>query len=450
MKRFRSSKVLAAVVAAALVALLGFWLIVMPALASRARLDPERSPLVVFVVIDALRRDHIGALGYGRATTPNLDRLIDEGFVVSGMLAHASQTAPSVASMFTSTPPHVHGVQYNPRTHRFGNEGRSKAPLLAEGNLTLAEVLSKEGYFTAGAVANPWLREKFGYAQGFDRYVALPCHKRGRGICDGSRINQEATKIIRSHPAHKTFLYLHYMDVHNPYAHAGRLRRVFRKGPGHVVYKNGMAPDVSKEDVAYSIDAYDDGLLYTDRLIGKLAAELQAAADARDVLLVVTSDHGDEFLEHGGLGHGSTLYPELIDTFAIFWRPDARLERSPVGGACGSVDIAPTILDLVRIQKPPQMEGNSLLQPLAGGAIVSELAKKKAVIKGGWGLIRDLSTGQEEVVAYSAGHGAEPDPALVEDLRLRLDSLRVRETPVNTEVPDSAVVQQLKALGYME
>lgn len=445
----RSTKALVAVSALALGGLLAFRAIT-SARDARMRLDHEHKPLVVFVIIDALRRDHVGALGYDRATTPNLDRLVNEGFVASGTLAQASQTAPSVASIFTSTAPHVHGVQFDLRTRGFGNKGRSKAPLLAERNLTLAEVLSQAGYFTAGAVANPWLRKKFGYSQGFDHYIALPCHKRGRGICDGARINQEATKIIRAHPAEKTFLYLHYMDVHNPYAHAGKLPRVFRKGPGHVVYKNGLAPGVSKDEVAYSIDAYDDGLLYTDRLIGKLVTEIEAAAAARDVLLVITSDHGDEFLEHGGLGHGSTLYPELIETFAIFWRPDGRMSRSPVQRPSRSMDIAPTILDLVRTQKPPEMAGNSLLEPVPDEAIVSELARKKAAIKDGWGLIRDLDSSEEELVAYSAGHGAAPSPRLVEELRSLLDSLRVRETPINTKVPDSAVVQQLKALGYVE
>jgi arylsulfatase A-like enzyme len=446
----RYLKTLAAVSLVAVLGLVAFQFIVALEPRIKMRLDAQRDPLVVFVLIDTLRRDHVGTLGYDRATTPHLDRLASEGFVASGMLAHSSQTAPSVASMFTSKAPHAHGVQFDPRTQRFGNDGESKAPLLGEGNLTLAEVLSGEGYFTAAAIANPWLRTEFGFAQGFDHYVESPCHRKKRAICDGARINEAASKVIHEHPAEKIFLYLHYLDVHNPYAHAGELPSVFRKGPGRVVYLNGPIEGVSAENLAYSIDAYDDGVLYTDSLIGELVRELEAAAAERDVLLVITSDHGDEFLEHGGMGHGSTLYPELIETFTIFWRPENRIMHPRDEQLSGTIDIAPTILDLVGVRKPEQMAGRSLLGSSSRGAVIAELAGNKAAIKEHWGLIRDLDTHQDEVVAYAGARESEPTPALVAELGSLLDALEPRETPVNSAAPDPAVVQQLKALGYIE
>ena len=443
-------KALAAVSLVAVIGLLAFRFALPRAPRADMRLDPQRNPLVVFVVIDALRRDHVATLGGDRATTPNLDRLASEGFVASGMLAHASQTAPSVASMFTSTAPHAHGVQFDPRTRRFGNDGKAKAPLLVEGNLTLAEVLSMEGYFTAAAVANPWLRREFGFAQGFDEYVESPCHKIGNGVCDGARINEAASKVIHDHAAEKTFLYLHYLDVHSPYAHAGKLPLVFREGSGRVVYKNGPIRGVSETNLAYTIDAYDDGLLYTDSLIGELVRELEVAAAEREILLLITSDHGDEFLEHGGMGHGFTLYPELLETFAIFWRPGNRMMRPRDERLSGTIDIAPTLLDLVGVRKPKEMAGRSLLESSSGGAVIAELAGKKAAIKEHWGLIRDLDTHKEEVIAYSGARESGPTTALVAELRSLLDSLKVRETPVDSTAPDPAVVRQLKALGYIE
>ncbi|MFZ1864995.1 MAG: sulfatase [Polyangiales bacterium] len=446
----RFLKALLVVSSAAIIGVVAFRFVAMPACRTRMRLDARRNPLVVFVVIDALRRDHVNTLGYDRATTPNLDRLANEGFVASGMLSHASQTAPSVASMFTSNPPHEHGVQFDPRTMRFGNHGESKAPLLVEGNLTLAEVLSSEGYFTAAAVANPWIRRKFGFAQGFDHYVEIFCHRRGDRVCDGARINEEASKVIREHAAEKTFLYLHYLDVHNPYAHAGKLPPVFRKGPGRVVYTNGPNRGVSAEDLAYSIEAYDDGLLYTDTLIGELARELEVVAAERDVLLLITSDHGDEFLEHGGMGHGTTLYPELIETFAIFWRPDSRMRRSRDERLSGTIDIAPTLLDLIGVHKPEEMTGGSLLEHSSDETVIAELAGKKAAIKEHWGLIRDLDSHEDEVVAYTGAAGSGPTPALLAELAALLDSLKVGETPIDSSAPDPAIEQQLKALGYIE
>jgi len=251
--------------------------------------------------------------------------------------------------MFTSTEPHTHGVQFHPGTQGFGNDGQSKAPLLAEKNLTVAEVLSSNGYFTAAAVANPWIRKEFGFAQGFDKYVGSACHRVFDKICDGAHINREAFKLLDEHSSEKTFLYLHYLDVHHPYAHRDKLPPVFRRPPGRLIYMNGPAKGVSERDIAYTKDAYDDGLLYVDGLIGELARELEALATKRDVLLVVTSDHGDEFLDHGGLAHGSTLYPELIESFAIFWRPEERIRRKPDEGLSGAIDLAPTVFDLLRI-----------------------------------------------------------------------------------------------------
>ena len=96
------------------------------------------------------------------------------------------------------------------------------------------------------------------------------------------------------------------------------------------------------------------------------------------------------------------------------------------------------------------MAGRSLLGSSSGGAVIAELAAKKAVIKDDWGLIRDLDTRQDEVVAYSGGRNSEPTPALVAELRSLLDSLEIRETPINSTGPDPAVVRQLKALGYIE
>jgi len=419
-------------------------------LPANMRLDAERNPLVVLVLIDTLRRDHVAALGYDRATTPNLDRLASEGFVASGMLTHASQTVPSVASIFTSKPPHEHGIQFDLHTEGFGNQGESKTPLLAEDNLTLAEVLSQKGYATAAVVANPWLRRKFGFAQGFDEYQGTGFSKVERGLNDGAEINDAASRLIREHSADKTFLYLHYMDVHSPYAHAGKLPRVFRKGPGRVVHDNGPVDGVSAQDLAYSIGAYDDGLVYTDALIGKLAQELEAAAAERDVLLVVTSDHGEEFLEHGGMGHGSTLYPELLQTFAIFWRPDKRLLRPREARLSGTMDIAPTLLDLVGVPTPKEMAGRSLLRPYSDRIVISELARKKAAIKNGWGVVRDLDTHQDEVVAYAGASTSEPSADLIAELGSRLDSLEFRTMTVNNTAPNPDLVRQLRALGYMK
>jgi hypothetical protein len=114
------------------------------------------------------------------------------------------------------------------------------------------------------------------------------------------------------------------------------------------------------------------------------------------------------------------------------------------------IDIAPTLLDLLGVAQPKEMIGRSLLGSSSGGAVISELAAKKAAIKDGWGVVRDVETHQDEVVAYNGARGSGPTPALAAELKALLDSLEIRETPVNSAVPDPVLAEQLKALGYVE
>jgi arylsulfatase A-like enzyme len=203
-------------------------------------------------------------------------------------------------------------------------------------------------------------------------------------------------------------------------------------------------------DLAYTMGAYDDGVLYTDELISVLVDKLTSMSSERDILMVVTSDHGDEFLEHGGLGHGTTLYPELLQTFAIFWRPNHQLQRTPFTSQATTVDIAPTLLELLHIEPPEAMRGASLLSGVTNQAAVSELANHKVAINNGWGVIRNTETGEDEVVSYVDKPNAPASPQLLEELTATLDALRVRATTDGGMELNSELTEELKALGYIE
>lgn len=419
---------------------------------ARGELGPD---LLVFVVVDTLRRDHLGLEGYRIPTSPTLDRLGREGLLASSMVTHSSHTVPSMVSILTSTFPFQHGVQFDADTKRFGPDGGSEAPFMEDGLLTLPEFLAQHGYFTAAVVANPWLGKEFGFAQGFARYVQNDCHFLGDWVCDGRWVNDEALAILDAHPDEKLFLYLHYMDVHNPYAHAGKLPRRFRGEAGELVYENGLIDGVSDVDLAYSIASYDEGIAYVDGLIGELSERLANSPRSPYTTLVITSDHGEEFLEHGGLGHGMTLHREVLQTFAILWTPNGA-RKGRVTGLRGSVDLFPTVVDILGLTPPPGLQGATLLGPVpADRVLFSELAREKTVFQDGWKLTRDLRTGIDSQVHQFPGNMSaavveHPSVEVVQALEKQLERLQ-RETRGSSPASlDEGTASQLRGLGYFD
>jgi arylsulfatase A-like enzyme len=216
------------------------------------------------------------------------------------------------------------------------------------------------------------------------------------------------------------------------------------------------------DDTEYVKACYDDGILYMDELLGDLRAFLEREGLDADTTLVVTSDHGDEFREHGGTGHGTTLYAELVNTFAVFWNarrfPPARVDRYTE-----SIDILPTLLEAYGIPRAEALMGRSTLgasRPQADGgndrAILSELGDRKAILSGGWKYLVDLDTGSEEL--YDVG----PRGAIERENRIaRADivaPLRERLAPIvrlaRSRAPalagmDQETEEKLKALGYL-
>jgi arylsulfatase A-like enzyme len=417
---------------------------------------------VVVILVDSLRRDHLGVNGYSRPVSPTLDRLASEGLHATNMVAQSSQTVPSTVSVLTSRLPHQTGIQFYSKTQGFTPTKERGAPALGADVTTMAEYFSANGFYTAAVVANPWLKAAHGFGQGFDRYVEVNCHGKGtRYVCDGRILNDQAKSLLREHRDEKSLLYLHYMDVHHPYASNPRVRRAFRPRHGKYVYRNGTIPPPRPEDLEYTRALYDEGILYMDGLLADLLEFLEREGLDEDTTVVVTSDHGDEFHEHGGSGHGTTLYGELVNTFAVFWN-ERRFPRGRVEGYTQSVDILPTLMDAFGIERPDTLMGVSLLSGRGakvaepGREIVSELGDRKAILSGEWKYLIDLGTGLEEL--YEVG----PRGAIERENRLeRVDlvfPMREKLAPVVRQARSGAPALQgvdpeteerLKALGYM-
>lgn len=416
---------------------------------------PECHERVIFVVVDALRRDHLSITGYAKATSPRIDALAREGLFLANVVAASSHTVPSTLSILTSLLPSEHGLHYSARQRSLAG-GPGAAPVVPEHVTLLSERFARAGFYTAGVVANPWLSERHGFARGFDDYTLLASR-------DGADINALAKKLLSDHRDERAFLYLHYLDVHNPYLGPSRDPAPFaRPESGRYRYLNGPAPDLAPEDLAYTQALYDERIFYMDGHLAELGAFLAKEKLDCDTTWVVTTDHGDEFMEHGGLGHGTTLFNELVAGFAVFWNP-TRFAPRRVDHYVQALDLGPTLLAAHGLPEPEGTRGRSLYA--ARGAeppaypvtdFVSELADERAVVRGDWKLIVGGESGGEALYRVGGGGAIETRARAADDgevaaaLRQVLDAFPGGGTgspppPVPLD-PDTR--ERLRELGY--
>jgi arylsulfatase A-like enzyme len=312
---------------------------------------------IVLVVIDTLRADRLGAYGSTRGLTPFLDSIAGRAVVFRNAWAAAPYTRPSVASLFTSRYPSEHGV-----TDFAGLA-------LAEGETTLAEVLSGHGWGTAAVLGTPVLARRSGFAQGFSLYDEPKQAKR-----PGNLLNTLALASLPMVGARgPTFLYLHYMEPHVPWAPPADL--LARVRPGLPV------ADLSRLNRAYMVanlvppDAatragmeavYDAEVAAVDGELRGLLGFLERQRLLESAVVVITADHGEAFGDHAAFGHGNSLYEEQIHVPLLVLLPGqstGRIVDEPVS----LIDVAPTLLDLAGIAVPASFEGRSLRPQLEAG-----------------------------------------------------------------------------------
>jgi arylsulfatase A-like enzyme len=176
------------------------------------------------------------------------------------------------------------------------------------------------------------------------------------------------------------------------------------KYSGEPVYVNGKPDSISPEQLEYSQACYDEGIIYLDSLVKELFKIIENAGLAKDTLIIIVPDHGDEFMEHGGLGHGTTCYNELINSFILMINP--ALKPGIFETPASLVDVFPTVLDWAGIDPPANLDGFSLLpglknsNPVARGekrVLIAELGDRKAIIDGKMKFIYNLDTKKAEL-----------------------------------------------------
>jgi arylsulfatase A-like enzyme len=325
------------------------------ALASpRLRLrSPARPRTFLWISQDTVRADHLGAYGYGRATSPGFDERSADWVVFESAVATASWTLPSMASQMLSRYPSYHGAVME-------TLAANEAP-------TLFEQLAADGFTVIGVTGNPYISYERSLAQGFDALWQT----------DGRA--DEVDRLLLAAPdlpvEGDVALFVHYMDPHVSYSPPPPYNRMFddpdyrgRVDGGTNFFKRHRV--IGRADTEHLKALYDGEIAFTDVNVSRLLEALRARGLLDDPVIAYTADHGEEFRDHGYWGHSRTLYEELLHVpFAL------RLPGLPgrrVSQVVSLVDLAPTVLAALGVSSPPTFQGRSLL-PLARGGTLAAL-----------------------------------------------------------------------------
>lgn len=422
---------------------------------------PER---VIVILIDALRADHVGLYGSQLGATPGLDRLGPEAVWFERAFVPASWTRPSVPSLLTGLYPSEHGL-----TDFVDGGEEVRAAVLAEEVTTLAEGMQAAGYRTALVGYQSQLSPKFGLAQGFDFY--------NNNTRTPDRIQSRLLEWVDEAPAAPFFAYLHYLDIHWPYCPPESTRGRFYSGPSELdpcADWRGLRERIrsgetvlDEEDRKLLAARYAEELAALDQALGALFDELERRGLWQETLVVITSDHGEELYERGGIEHGHTLHDELLRVPFVWKLPGSW--RAPRGHASDALvevrSTLPTLFELVGQPVPDGVSAPSLLPWLAGEA--RERSPVPAVFAESNGMFA-VRTDRFKMVVTPAEkryqlYDLEADPAERADLaasrpeELRELQLQLRRwqgglRPVRPEaaVLDQETAEDLKALGYLQ
>jgi arylsulfatase A-like enzyme len=323
-------------------------------------------PNVIIILVDALRADHLGCYGYHMKTSPNIDELAGAGVLFSMAMSPSSWTKPSVPSLFTSLYPSRHGVF----------EGSSKdtrgyitSDILQDSLLTIAEVFHQNDYSTFAFVHNAHLKGFLGFSQGFDIY-----NDRAANV---EEINSEFLHWLKEKSDQPFFAYLHYLDVHWPYRPPAPYDTIFGDFKSEIDFYseewkslrdriNDGEMRLDGTDITKMISLYDGELRYLDDNLGVLFDELKKESLYNNTLFIITADHGEEFLEHGKIGHGQSLYGELLHIPLIMKFPGRKWEGKKVEYPAELIDILPTLIDYFSWQPIQSSDGHTLLGSITG------------------------------------------------------------------------------------
>ena len=328
--------------------------------ASMAEVTGNKRPNILLFTIDACRPDHFGCYGYGRNTTPNIDKIASEGVLFTHAFSQSAWTTPGMISIFTSLYSPTHGVDAKDRT-------------LKDDVLTLPKVLKKNGYVV------PVL----------PKFVDIPNYWHlGFDVVDKERFSgeegEDLLKLLEAYKDQRFFIWYHYHGLHLPYNPQNPYDKIFQEDifgslPAETesiarvktksVIKNGSVSFNRAEKKAV-VALYDGQIRQLDDYMGQLTEKMKKWGILDNTLIIVTSDHGEELFEHGFIGHASTslnakLYDEIIHIPLIIRWPK-KIKHKIVDELVQQIDIMPTILDMLGLLPSEGLQGYSLLPSIQG------------------------------------------------------------------------------------
>ncbi|MBF0331188.1 MAG: sulfatase [Candidatus Omnitrophica bacterium] len=395
---------------------------------------------VIIILVDAMRFDHLGCYGYKKNTSPNMDRISQEGLVFENAISQGASTKAAVAAMFTS--------RY---LKRFDSKPINYA--LPSSALTLAEVLLAHGYTTQGIYDNGMVHKGTGFEQGFEGYTAVGPDRDKTSY---------ALNWIERNSQKKFFMYIHYMAPHADYDPPEGYKEKFRSGYNgkidfkgkHQEFFNGTV--LSAEDVTELRARYDGEINYIDDEVGRLEGYLREKGLLEKTVLVIMADHGEALAENGVVGHGWPLN-SVVQVPLIVRLPGGHHPQR-VNQVVESIDIAPSLLAQLNMAVPLSFRGVNVFD-------VERVKEKRAFsqAKTSWVLIRDgafmFKTNGKDGFLYDLK--ADPfehtdiagnSPGQMKDLMSAYHAFQARRDGLEMEYrpADADTKERLKALGYLQ
>ena len=355
------------------------------------RTEEPKSPNVILITLDTMRADHLTMYGYPKNTSPNLQKLAEKSVVFENATSVAPWTLPAHASIMTGQFISKHQAMM---THQ----------KLESDYLTLAEILQQNGYLTSGFISGAYCKAKFGVGQGFKTYRDrldffeyqftsdfMSIRNVFKFIDDdlhyftfradkertAPEVNKDVFRWLDGNAGKPFFMFINYFDVHGPYVLGEEFRHMFTDESRdyseifwlldsiYAVATRYQIHSMDPDTLEYIKALYDTEIYYLDYHLGKLFEKLESLGIMDDTMFIITSDHGEEFLDHGGVFHTQTLYEELIHVPFIVYYPK-RFAPGRVSERVGNLDSFATILDFLNIPIPEDVDAQSVIPLIEG------------------------------------------------------------------------------------
>lgn len=314
-------------------------------------------PNLLFISLDTLRADRLGAYKYHRPTSPFLDSWAAKSALFEHAVTAAPWTLPSHATMFTGLYPSSHGV----------NEAKKRS--IGADTEMFTEILKNSGYETFAYVAGGYVGKRYGFARGFDSFIYNSGERATKSRGFPRTVNMALKKLSQRDASKPFFMFLHTYAVHCPYTAPDPYRDMF-SSPGAEPIDTSRCDRFNRKEgltqghALFLSDRYDGSIRFVDDTLKKLFDGLEAQGLMENTIIIITSDHGEAFLEHGRIGHQESLYKELLMVPLIIGGPGIKPQR--IVESVNLADLFPTVLDLVGLPPSKQPDGHSLAALMHG------------------------------------------------------------------------------------